>query len=864
MPELPRPIRLALGATSPGIGDRRLANAVRDRVILVTGASSGVGRASARRLAAAGATVLVVARRADLLEELRTEITNAGGVAHVYPADLSDLADCERLGQAVLEQHGHVDVIVHNAGKSIRRWLSESTERFDNYEDTTMVNYLGPVRLIMTLLPAMRARGAGHLVNVSTVAVHMPPIEWTAYVASKAAFLSWLRGAGPELRADGITSTSVHLQLVRSPMLGPSRIFRYVPAMSSAEAASMVCRAIVDRPTAIRPWWERAGVPLMYAMESIGAGERAKARYVQVANPASRPNGRVGAAIGQAEQVAHFLDDSVTALGKLGASGVHRTLPLTRLPQVIAALQGGAALSTVLALFAARFPERPAIIDDYGMITAGELHSRVEALAAALRDRFEIGAGSRVGVLCRNHRGFVEALFAAARLSADVIPLNYGFAGPQLGQVLARENIGLLCYDAEFEPSLADSGYPGARMVVSPPGADLISDAETPTSEQLIVVGGKRVRRPAYNASVVLLTAGTTGVPKGAPRRLGLRDAVAVVRRTRPSMALAIGEAARFGAVPRAGSPMVVAPPLHHLFGLLGLVSGFALTSPVVLHKRFEPEQTLADIEQYRVGVACLVPTMLKRIMDLPSEVRASYGHSTLRAVPCGAAPLPPLIATAFMDEFGDILYNAYGASEIGPCTLATPADLRAAPGTVGYPPRGLVELRILDDAGQEVPRGVTGRIFNRNPLTFLGYSDGSGKELVDGFMSTGDVGHFDSAGRLFIDGRDDDMIVSGGENVFPAEVEDLLLAHPALADVGVIGVPDDEFGQRLVAFVVRAADAEPTARELQAFVKANLAGYKVPREVVFVAELPRTTTGKLRRKQLAESAAAKTMEVTG
>ncbi|WP_433665561.1 AMP-binding enzyme [Nocardia sp. CA-128927] len=208
--------------------------------------------------------------------------------------------------------------------------------------------------------------------------------------------------------------------------------------------------------------------------------------------------------------------------------------------------------------------------------------------------------------------------------------------------------------------------------------------------------------------------------------------------------------------------------------------------------------------------------------------------------------------------------YNAYGASEIGPCTMATPADLRAAPGTVGYPPRGLVELRILDDAGSEVPQGVSGRIFNRNPLTFLGYSDGSGKELVDGFMSTGDVGHFDAAGRLFIDGRDDDMIVSGGENVFPAEVEDLLMAHVEIADVGVIGMPDDEFGQRLVAFVVRAPSAEPSARELQAFVKANLAGYKVPRDVVFVAELPRTTTGKLRRKQLAETAAAKTMGVTG
>jgi acyl-CoA synthetase (AMP-forming)/AMP-acid ligase II len=242
---------------------------------------------------------------------------------------------------------------------------------------------------------------------------------------------------------------------------------------------------------------------------------------------------------------------------------------------------------------------------------------------------------------------------------------------------------------------------------------------------------------------------------------------------------------------------------------------------------------------------------MYKRIMDLPVQTRRKYDTSSLRAAFTGAAPLPPELATAIMDEWGDILYNGYASTEVGSGTIATPADLRAAPGTVGRPMAG-VKIKILDDEGLELPQGQTGRIFVGGPLQFDGYTGGGTKQVIDGLMSSGDVGHFDAAGRLFIDGRDDDMILSGGENVFPQEVEELLLGHDAVADAAVFGVPDPDFGQRLAAMVVLKPGASATEGELRDYVKAHLARYKVPREIAFVEQLPRTSTGKIQRRKLA------------
>jgi fatty-acyl-CoA synthase len=243
---------------------------------------------------------------------------------------------------------------------------------------------------------------------------------------------------------------------------------------------------------------------------------------------------------------------------------------------------------------------------------------------------------------------------------------------------------------------------------------------------------------------------------------------------------------------------------------------------------------------------------MLQRILRLPEETLGSYDLSSLRITSASGSALPGELATEWMDRFGDSVYNLYGSTEVAYATVATPEDLRAAPGTAGRPPRGTV-VRLFDDAGQEVPRGEVGRIFVGNEMSFEGYTGGGGKEIVDGLLCSGDVGHFDSAGRLFVDGRDDEMIVSGGENVFPREVEDLLSGHEAVVEVAVIGVEDDEFGQRLKAFVVVAEDGAVGEDDLRAHVKANLASYKAPREIEFIPELPRNASGKILKRELRE-----------
>ncbi|WP_433590715.1 SDR family NAD(P)-dependent oxidoreductase [Nocardia sp. CA-145437] len=840
MIELPKSVRIALGAAGYGISDRRLAPAVTGSVILVTGASSGVGRATALRLAANGATVLAVARRAARLEELCTETADFPGRVYAYPADLSDTDACAALIERVLADHGRVDVFVNNAGKSIRRWLSDSLDRWDNIDDTARINFLGPARLVMSLLPSMRARRQGHIVNISTAGVHGPGVGWTAYIASKSAFNSWMRGAAPELRADGIDVTTVHLQLVRSEMLGPFRIYRYAPSMSTEEAASLVCRAIVDRPLAIRPWWERVSAPLSYALDSSPAAQRMLTLYAKAGNWNNRPVDWAGP-LGRLERTVNLLDDAVTLAGRIPASGVLEQLPPSRIPQLAMALRDGVGLATALSLFAARFPDRPAMIDDDGPISAAELDRQVRALAAALRARWRIGHGQRVGVLCRNHRGFVLAAYAAARLSADLVPLNYGFAGPQIGEVLDRERVELLLYDGEFHDEIEKAGYNGRRVVVRGAAGGL------PTVSELVAAGGPPVREPASGGALILLTGGTTGVPKGAPRTFGGGTAGS----PSPRLLLAVGDLARVAPIPRLGRPMVIAPPLHHTYGFLATAGAFLLGSTVVVHERFDAATLLADIERHRAQIVCVVPTMLGRVMALPPEVRRGHDLSSLRMMVCGAAPLPPWLATAFQDEFGEVLFNGYASTETGVGTFATPADLRAAPGTVGRPLAGIVDIRIVDGDGRELPAGVTGRIVNKNPSMFHGYSDGRTKEMVGKHMDSGDLGHFDAEGRLFVDGRSDDMIVSGGENVFPQEVEEALLAHPAVADAGAVGVPDDDFGQRLVAAVVLEPGARVNARTLQRHIKTTLAGYKVPRDIVFVPELPRTTAGKLRRQQL-------------
>jgi acyl-CoA synthetase (AMP-forming)/AMP-acid ligase II len=482
---------------------------------------------------------------------------------------------------------------------------------------------------------------------------------------------------------------------------------------------------------------------------------------------------------------------------------------------------------------AARYPDRAALIDERGVLSFAEVHERTNSLALALRAE-GVREGDGVAIMCRNHRGFIEATVACSKLGASALYLNTAFAAPQIADVLAREDPAAVVYDGEFA-GLVEAGSRDRRRFVA--WRDPGEHVEDPLLEELIAATSPReLDPPAEKGRVVILTSGTTGTPKGAKRKEA--ESLAPM-------------ASMLSKIPlRARETTVIAAPMFHSWGFAHFTLAMPLTSTIVLRRRFDPEDTLRAVAQHGASALALVPVMLQRMLDLDAETLARYDVGCLRVIALSGSALPGELALRAMDTFGEVLYNLYGSTEVAWATIATPADLRAAPGTAGKPPLGTV-VKLLDEQGHEVPRGQSGRIFVGNELMFDGYTGGGGKEMVEGLMSSGDVGHFDEAGRLFVDGRDDEMIVSGGENVFPREVEDLLADYPEIEEAAVIGVPDDEFGQRLKAFVVPRNGTTLSEQQVKDHVKQNLARYKVPREVVFLSELPRNATGKILKRDL-------------
>ncbi|MGZ5316541.1 MAG: AMP-binding protein [Solirubrobacterales bacterium] len=486
---------------------------------------------------------------------------------------------------------------------------------------------------------------------------------------------------------------------------------------------------------------------------------------------------------------------------------------------------------------AIKYPDEVAIADELGELTFGETHARSNALARGLAD-LGVGPGDGVAIMCRNSRYFVEATMATAKLGGVCLYLNTAFAAPQLAEVMERESTTALIYDEEFAEPLNAESHDEVRRVVAWSDRGEVGD---PTAEELIEANDRAdLSAPPQSARYVILTSGTTGTPKGAQR--GSPESLTPV-------------AAFLSKIPRsARETAVVSAPLFHSWGFSHFVLGLPLAATMVLRRRFDPEDALRAVAEHRARTLAVVPVMMQRILELPEEVRDRYDLSSLGVTAASGSALPGELAIRWMDTFGDNLYNLYGSTEVAWATIATPEDMRAAPGTAGRPPRGTV-VRIVDEEGSEQEPGTTGRIFVGNEMAFEGYTGGDDKERLDELLSTGDVGHFDSDGRLFIDGRDDEMIVSGGENVFPREVEDLLADHEAVAEVAAIGVGDEKFGQRLKAFVVTQDGKDVSEDELKSHVKQNLAGYKVPREVVFIDELPRNATGKVLKRDLAGEA---------
>lgn len=536
-------------------------------------------------------------------------------------------------------------------------------------------------------------------------------------------------------------------------------------------------------------------------------------------------------------KAASLLGNELTTLKVLGSAGIIRPYS----PQVLLGIattlhkwgRGPAGGFTTLAL---RAPDQVGVIDELGSLTFQEMHRRSNALARSLAVR-GVGEGSSVAVLCRNHRGFIETSIAAAKLGADVLYLNTAFAAPQLGEVVAREKPAAIVYDEEFGDLMDRAGVDTAdvdRIL----GWQDTQNTDLPNLEELIAAGSPEdLQPPTRRSRSVILTSGTTGTPKGAPRSEGSFDAAVSLLSRLPL---------------KRGWRTHIAAPLFHTWGWAHLSLAMLMGSTVVLRRRFDPEDCLRAVTEHDCDSLVVIPVMLQRILQLPEETLSSYDLSHVKAVPASGSALPGDLGAEWMNRFGDSLFNIYGSTECAWATIAGPADLRAAPGTAGKPPHATL-VRLYDEMGQEVPTGEPGRIFVGNSMLFEGYTGGGSKDMIDGLMATGDIGRFDAEGRLFVEGRDDEMIVSGGENVFPAEVEDCLARHDAVVEAAAVGVDDPEFGQRLRAFVVlRSADAA-SEDDLKAFVKENLARYKVPREIVFLDELPRNATGKILKRELGD-----------
>jgi acyl-CoA synthetase (AMP-forming)/AMP-acid ligase II len=497
-------------------------------------------------------------------------------------------------------------------------------------------------------------------------------------------------------------------------------------------------------------------------------------------------------------------------------------------------------ITSGFAAAAQRCPDRPGLVDEIGTLTWREIDERADALAAGLQG---LPSPSKViGIMARNHRGFVEALIAANRIGADVLLLNTSFAGPALAEVVQREGVDAVIYDEEFTATV------DRALADDPNTTRIIAWTDGPqgglTVEMMIGENaGRRPQRQRAKSKVILLTSGTTGSPKGAKHSGGADGG--------PGILKAILDRTPW----RAEEPVVVVAPMFHAWGFSQLVFAASMACTVVTRRKFDPEATLELIDRHRATGLCVVPVMFDRIMELPDEVRNKYSGRSLRFAAASGSRMRPDVVIKFMDQFGDVIYNNYNATEAGMIATATPQDLRAAPDTAGKPAGG-TEIRILDQDFTELPTGEVGGIYVRNSTQFDGYTSGKTKDFHEGFMSSGDVGRFDDAGRLFVVGRDDEMIVSGGENVYPIEVEKTLTAHPDIADASVIGVDDEQYGQRLAAFVVLNDGASATPDLLKQHVRENLANFKVPRDITVLDELPRSITGKIVRRELQDRAA--------
>ena len=500
-----------------------------------------------------------------------------------------------------------------------------------------------------------------------------------------------------------------------------------------------------------------------------------------------------------------------------------------------------AAARDILAGHAARTPDRPALIEGERRLSWRDYIERRNRVANALRD-LDVGSGERVIVYAVNSLENIVASAATRAAGAIPVPMNHRLTDEEVLYILDDADAAAVFVSEAFLP-LVERVRGKASTVRH---WILIGDARRPWARAFGELAARgSVTAPATagaqgaGASMVY-TAGTTGKPKGALRRAVDPNALVI----------------RLGDLDLADGSHVhlVAGPLYH-----SAPGGFALYahlfgSPVVVMPRFDPEAALATIERHRCTSTFMAPTLLKRIVDLPEAVRRRYDVSSMRVLVVAAAPCPMRVKEEAIRYFGPVLYEFYGSTELGINTVLRPDDVLRKPHSCGRAATD-VELAILDEGGGRLPPGQPGELFvRRSPSMFDEYwkkPEATRQTERDGWLSVGDVAWMDEEGFVYICDRKRDMIISGGVNIYPAEIEDALHRHPAVQDVAVFGVPDDEWGERVHAAVQVRAGHELDAAAVVAFARERLAGYKIPREVSFHAELPRDAAGKLVKRHL-------------
>jgi fatty-acyl-CoA synthase len=518
-----------------------------------------------------------------------------------------------------------------------------------------------------------------------------------------------------------------------------------------------------------------------------------------------------------------------------------------RWPGVAAALKalasGANNPSAIFKIHAANSPDAIALQWRNRKISFGQLNAEMDQLALGLRRR-GLGRGSSVVLMMRNRPEFIALQSGAARLGAAAVSVSWRSTAAELVYLATHCGAKAIFFDAEFWPVVAEAkkslGSIEAKNFIAVGG-----DAEgCARFEEILGGGGDFVQEKGVedDAAIVIYTSGTTGKPKGAVRKFP-KDAL-------PAFLRFIAETPL-----RCDDVHLVTCPLYHSTAIGFMSMSLILGATCVLMDEFKAEPFLEHVQRFGVTTTAIVPTMLHRVMALGPEILAKYDVRTMRAIFSGGAPLPGPLGTAVMDHFGDVLFNFYGATETSLVTLAKPADLRAAPWTIGKAVPGN-EIRLLDDAGREVREGEVGELFARNKMLVDGYhkdTDATRASMNDGFFSVGDLARRDRDGRYFLEGRKRDMIISGGVNVYPAEVEGVLESHPDVAEGAVVGVADAEWGEKVRAFVVARPGTNLDDAALKLWCRERLAGPKVPREFVFLAALPRNPTGKVLKRELRE-----------